>query len=79
MKQLLFLLLFLNDAIHLMFSRVSQKLKVLSLQYLLKQRYSGSDNFLGRTVKGYESPKNILTNEAIDALTIIQKSFLKMV
>ena len=49
------------------------KIESIEPPILLDIRYSGSDNFLGRTVIGYENPKNILTNETIKALTKIQK------
>ena len=44
---------------------------------LIDIRYSGTDNFLGRPVIGYENPKNVLTNETINALVKIQKALLK--
>ena len=37
-------------------------------------RYAGSDNFLGRPVKGYEAPACILTRAAAEALSRVQKS-----
>ena len=48
------------------------KIESIEPPILLDIRYSGSDNFLGRTVVGYENPKNILTTETIKALTKIQ-------
>ena len=53
------------------------KIESIEPPILLEIRYSGSDNFLGRTVVGYENPKNILTNETIKALTKIQKILSK--
>ena len=53
------------------------KIENIEPPILLDIRYSGSDNFLGRTVIGYEKPKKILTNEAIEALTKIQKISFK--
>ncbi len=53
------------------------KIENIDPPILLDIRYSGSDNFLGRTVIGYEKPKKILTNEAIEALTKIQKILSK--
>ena len=54
------------------------KIESIEPPILVDLRYSGSDNFLGRTVKGYENPKNILlTNETIDALTKVQKNLSK--
>ena len=53
------------------------KIESIEPPILLDIRYSGSDNFLGRTVIGYENPKNILTNETIEALTNIQKLLSK--
>ena len=76
-KQLLFLLLFLNSCNTSNVQSGFSKIESIEPPILVEIRYSGSDNFLGRTVKGYESPKNILTNEAIDALTIIQKILSK--
>lgn len=37
-------------------------------------RYAGSANFLGRPAKGYESPACILTKQAAEALSKVQKS-----
>ena len=76
-KQQLFLLLFLNSCNTSNVRSDFSKIESIEPPILIDIRYSGSDNFLGRTVKGYESPKNILTNEAIDALTIIQKILSK--
>lgn len=53
------------------------KIESIKPPIFLEIRYSGKDNFLGRTVKGYENPRNVLTNETIEALSIIQKSLLK--
>jgi len=54
------------------------KIESIEPPILVDLRYSGSDNFLGRTVKGYENPKNILlTNETIDALIKVQKILSK--
>lgn len=53
------------------------KIESIKPPIFLEIRYSGKDNFLGRTVKGYENPRNVLTNETIKALSIIQKTLLK--
>ena len=37
-------------------------------------RYAGSANFLGRPAKGYEAPACILTTQAAEALSKVQKS-----
>jgi D-alanyl-D-alanine dipeptidase len=37
-------------------------------------RYAGSDNFLGRPVKGYDAPSCILTRAAAEALSGVQKT-----
>jgi len=36
-------------------------------------RYAGSHNFVGRPLKGYAKPKCILTKEAAQALSLVQK------
>ena len=78
MKKLLFLLfLFLNSCSTSNVPLGFSKIESVDPPILLDIRYSGSDNFLGRSVKGYENPKNILTNETIEALKIIQKALEK--
>ena len=78
MKKLLFLLfLFLNNCNTSDVTSNFSKIEIIKPPILIDIRYSGSDNFLGRTVKGYESPKNVLTNEVIEALTRIQKILSK--
>ena len=77
MKHLLFLSLFINSCNTSSVPSDFSKIESIDPPILLDIRYSGSDNFLGLTVRGYESPKNILTNEAIEALKIIQKTFKK--
>ena len=78
MKKLLFLLfLFLNSCSTSNVPLGFSKIESVDPPILLDIRYSGADNFLGRSVKGYENPKNILTNETIEALKIIQKALEK--
>ena len=78
MKKLLFLLfLFLNNCNTSDVPSNFSKIERIKPPILIDIRYSGSDNFLGRTVIGYESPKNVLTNEVIEALTRIQKILSK--
>ena len=75
--KLLLLILFLNSCDKSNVPPGFSKIESIEPPILLDIRYSGSDNFLGRTVVGYENPKNILTNETIKALTKIQKILSK--
>ena len=81
MKKLIQLLLFIPFVFSCNTSNVTvgfSKIESIEPPVLIDLRYSGSDNFLGRTVKGYENPRNILlTNETIDALTKVQKTLSK--
>ena len=81
MKKLILLLLFIPFVFSCNTSNVPvgfSKIESIEPPILIDLRYSGSDNFLGRTVKGYENPRNILlTNETIDALTKVQKTLSK--
>jgi len=81
MKRLILLVLFITFVFSCNKSNIPagfSKIESIKPPILLDIRYSGSDNFLGRTVKGYENPENILlTNETIDALTKIQKTLSK--
>ncbi|KRO87192.1 MAG: M15 family metallopeptidase [Bacteroidetes bacterium] len=81
MKKLILLLLFIPLVFSCNTSNVPagfSKIESIEPPILIDLRYSGSDNFLGRTVKGYENPRNILlTNETIDALTKVQKTLSK--
>ena len=71
--ELFFLFLYLNACNTSNIPPDFSKIESIEPPILLDIRYSGSDNFLGRTVIGYENPKNVLTNETIKALTKIQK------
>ena len=81
MKELVLLLLFIPLVFSCNTSNVPggfSKIESIEPPILIDLRYSGSDNFLGRTVKGYENPRNILlTNETIDALTKVQNTLSK--
>src|SRR5688572_23207701 len=48
-------------------------LNTIDQSIIQDMRYHTSDNFIGRPIKGYLAPKCILTLEAAEALTQIQK------
>lgn len=78
MKKLMLILIFLiasckKNSIPTNFSKIEN----IEPKIYLDIRYSGSENFTGRTVVGYENPKKVLTNKTIDALTKIQKVLSK--
>ena len=55
--KLLLLILFLNSCDKSNVPPGFSKIESIEPPILLDIRYSGSDNFLGRTVVGYENPK----------------------
>ncbi len=55
------------------FTNVNQAVPSITFE----MRYSGSDNFLGRPVEGYEAPLCYLSNEAASALQKVQQSLQK--
>ena len=40
---------------------------------VIELRYASSDNFIGRTVAGYQNPKKVLTIETLCALQKVQE------
>lgn len=45
---------------------------------VLELRYASTDNFTGRVIKGYESPKKVLSIAALEALKGVQDSLMRL-
>lgn len=45
---------------------------------VLELRYASTNNFMGRIVKGYDSPKKVLSVEALKALKGVQDSLMRL-
>ncbi|MGA0012763.1 MAG: M15 family metallopeptidase [Flavobacteriaceae bacterium] len=45
---------------------------------VLELRYASTDNFTGRVIKGYESPKKVLSVAALEALKGVQDSLMRL-